>query len=486
MDTAAQHARDVAHIRERMRSFYAQGKKVRIYHGTTNSTRAQAFEKDGFVDVSQLDRIIEIHETEHYIVVEPNVPMDRLVNETLRHGLVPPVVPEFPGITVGGGVQGGAEESSSFTYGMLHDCCSEYEIVLGDGEVVVASPTQNTDLFYGIAASYGSLGIVTRIKMNLVPAREFVRLTYQVVRSPDEVVNLVKQKSGDAATRFLDAILFSTDRGVVMTGDFVDRSDLPISTFSSPTDEWFYLHAYELSLAHERYDELIPTKDYLFRYDRGAFWMGRYGFKILKLPFNRFTRFVLNFLCDTRTLYRLLHETRTSQEYFIQDFNLPSENASRFLNIVDTKLGIYPIWICPLKPGEKDKLSANCIRTDLVFNIGIWGKVGTHYLDSVQLNRELERETHALGGRKMLYAHQYYSPDVFWEIYDQEWYRSLRTAYRADTVFPTIYEKTRVTIRRRRSLCVGVVRALFSAALPAPRSPVLAYVRVTDTTKQNR
>lgn len=485
MNATAQHASDVAHIQERMRSFYARKKKVRIYHGTTSSTRAQKFEKDGFVDVSRLDRIIEINETERYAFVEPNVSMDRLVAETLKYGFVPPVVPEFPGITVGGGVQGGAEESSSFKQGMLHDCCSEYEIVLGDGELVIASPAQNPDLFYGIAASYGSIGIMTLIKMNLVPARDFVRLTYQAVRSPDEAVSLIKQKSGDVTTLFLDAILFSTDRGVVMTGEFADRSDLPISTFSHRADEWFYLHAREISLAHETYEELIPTKEYLFRYDRGAFWMGRYGFKILKLPFNRFTRFVLNSLCDTRTLYRLLHETRISQEYFIQDFNLPSENVLDFLKIVDTKLGIYPIWICPLKPGEKDKLSANCIRTDLVFNIGIWGRIGKHYINCVQLNRDLEREAHALGGRKMLYAHQYYSPDVFWKIYDQAWYRSLRSTYRADTVFPTIYEKTNVTKRHRRSIFFGLVRALLSTMLPAPRSPVLAYARVTDTTNRN-
>ena len=30
-------------------------------------------------------------------LVEPNVPMDNLVDATLRHGLVPPVVMEFPG-----------------------------------------------------------------------------------------------------------------------------------------------------------------------------------------------------------------------------------------------------------------------------------------------------------------------------------------------------------------------------------------------------
>ena len=43
-------------------------------------------------------------------LVEPNVPMDRLVAATLQCGLIPPVVMEFPAITVGGGFTGTAGE----------------------------------------------------------------------------------------------------------------------------------------------------------------------------------------------------------------------------------------------------------------------------------------------------------------------------------------------------------------------------------------
>jgi hypothetical protein len=33
-------------------------------------------------------------------MVEPNVSMDQLLKETLKHKLMPPVVPAFPGTTV--------------------------------------------------------------------------------------------------------------------------------------------------------------------------------------------------------------------------------------------------------------------------------------------------------------------------------------------------------------------------------------------------
>jgi Delta24-sterol reductase len=110
MQQLKEHTHDVSNIQAQMRDSFARGQKVKIYHGSTNSTRAQKFEKDKFVDVSRLNRIIEINATEKYCLVEPNVPMDKLVEATLPHRLVPPVVMEFPGITVGGDSRWGRGE----------------------------------------------------------------------------------------------------------------------------------------------------------------------------------------------------------------------------------------------------------------------------------------------------------------------------------------------------------------------------------------
>jgi FAD/FMN-containing dehydrogenase len=45
--------------------------------------------------------------------------MDALVAATKAHGLVPLVVPEFPGITTGGAFSGTSGESSSFREGFF-------------------------------------------------------------------------------------------------------------------------------------------------------------------------------------------------------------------------------------------------------------------------------------------------------------------------------------------------------------------------------
>ncbi|MEK7165185.1 MAG: FAD-binding protein [Patescibacteria group bacterium] len=460
-----QHYKDLQIIQERMKYFFARKQKVNIYHGSTNSTRAQVFNKENLVDVSRFDRIIEINSEKQYVVVEPNVPMDKLIDATLQYNLVSPVVTELPGITVGGGIEGGAEESSSFKYGLLHNCCLEYEIILGNGEIITATPEKNSDLYWGTAASYGSLGILTLIKLRLVPIKEFIHLTYNTVRSFAEAISFVKQKTSEPVN-YIDGIMFSKNFGVIMTGTITGISNLPISTFNKSTDEWFYLHALKISNQHEKYEELIPIRDYLFRYDRGAFWMGRYGFKLLKLPFTRVSRFIFDSICNTRTLYRLFHKSNLSQSYFIQDFNIPSKNTLEFLETVDKELQIYPIWICPLKPGKQDKLSANCITTDLVFNIGVWGEAKKDFSDFVKLNRYFEQKSFELGGRKMLYAHSYYPSDDFWKVYDLKWYLDLRTKYHSINTFPSIYKKTLVSEKYKSSLFNGIWNLFLVYKLP--------------------
>lgn len=112
-----EHEKQVAAISAKVRSFREQDVKFRISHGSTNSTRSSATRRDhNVIDISALSHVIKVDKASRIAWVEPNVPMDRLVEETMKYGLIPPVVMEFPGITVGGGYAGTSGESSSFKY----------------------------------------------------------------------------------------------------------------------------------------------------------------------------------------------------------------------------------------------------------------------------------------------------------------------------------------------------------------------------------
>jgi len=439
------HHQIVTAISGTMRIFFQQGKKVRMYHGGTNSTRPLHPDTQ-YVDVSQLNQVLSIDPQTLLAEVEANVSMDVLLKATLAHGLMPKILPEFPGITVAGAIQGGAAESSSYKYGLFHDICLQYEMVLGNGEIVTASPTENADLYYATACAYGTLGIITKATLQLQPAKKYVSLTYLPVQSFQEAVEVINQTVHQPDVDFVDGLLFSEHTGTVMVGRLTTDSAAPRKTFLKPTDDWFYLHAQKVSGTTDAYQETIPLKDYLFRYDRGAFWMGKYFFEFVQIPFTRLARTILAKYMTTRMLYRMLHAANASQRAFAQDISLPSENTQEFLTIVDQKLGIYPLWLCPLLPSitHKDQFSPVYTDAKLVINVGVYGKYRVKYEKFVSMNRFIEAETARLGGRKVLYAHAYYTREEFWDIYNEPWYNHLRSTYHATTTFPDIYDKVAV------------------------------------------
>lgn len=95
--TAHNSAVDI--ISKRVADFYSTKTQFRIYHGSTNATRPSLRQMDRMVDTSRLNHVLHVDKGKMVALVEPNVPMDDLVDATLKEGgwLVPPVVMEFPG-----------------------------------------------------------------------------------------------------------------------------------------------------------------------------------------------------------------------------------------------------------------------------------------------------------------------------------------------------------------------------------------------------
>jgi delta24-sterol reductase len=489
-----QHTKDVAVIATRIRDFHQRSIPFRVYHGSTNSTRSLNHDPDKVVDTSCLSQVIHVDKERQTAVVEPNVSMDQLVRTTLNHGMIPKVVPEFPGITVGGAFSGTAAESSSFKYGFFDRCINWAEIVLANGDVVKASPTEHSDLFYGTIGACGTLGVCTLFEIQLIQCGEYVELTYYPAYSPEEASQVLDQCRKEqlspvpgAQTEkpqhkwdFLDGILFSNTLGTIVAGRIQQhaKQNLPVSQFSRRQDNWFYLHAHS-QVAHKQNThcstcvysqahsptsdgpviELVPVMDYLFRYDRGAFWMGTYGKPAWLL--NRIGRALLDPLIRTRAMYQLLHLSRRSQRFVIQDLAIPWCNAVQFIEWAHDAICIYPLWLCPvdgktraplhlanrpvLEPGADDSL----------LNIGLWGipradsirrseekTVREHAEHLVEDNMLIEGKVKETGALKWLYARNFYTEEQFWSIYNRQEYDKLRRTWGAEHL-PDIWDKVR-------------------------------------------
>ncbi|KAF3761330.1 FAD-binding domain-containing protein [Cryphonectria parasitica EP155] len=469
-------------ISKTVKQFYASKEPYRIFHGSTNSTRpTQAHARSKVVDISALRNVLSVDTNARTALVEPNVPMDALVSHTLKYGLVPPVVMEFPGITAGGGFAGTAGESSSFRHGFFDDTVRSVEIVLPDGEVVTARPDKDdryADLFRGAAGAVGTLGVTTLLELNLIKATKFVRTRYHRTSSVAEAVRLVREETANAQNDYVDGILFSKDHGVVITGQMTDEkpASAPIQTFSRARDPWFYLHVESRtrssspsSQAAAVEEDYVPLAEYLFRYDRAGFWVARSAWRYFRVvPFNRLTRWFLDDFIHTRMLYRALHGSGESARFIVQDVAMPFSTAEKLVDYTASELDIWPLWLCPLKrraPPTFHPYTTSGGREEdednMMLNVGVWGWGPASHDAFVAANRALEAKVKELGGMKWLYAHTYYDEPEFWDMYGgRAWYDNLRRAYKADEAgLPSVYDKVQVDldkIKAQRSGLKGV------------------------------
>ncbi|KAN0116940.1 FAD-binding domain containing protein [Hyaloscypha variabilis] len=436
------HQSAVAHLSEEIARFYTNKTPFWIYHGSTNCTRQISLDRSAIVDTSNLNHVLKIDPKRMVVLAEPNVPMDLLVQTTLKHGIIPPVVPEFPGITVGGAFSGTAGESSSFKYGYFDRIVNSIEIILANGEITTASQTgKRKDLFNGTAGAFGTLGVLTLLEIQLIPAKRYVALTYIPVEDTKDAITTLREcvAAEKQPVDFVDGIQFSKDSGVVCVGRMMDSCTHIPQTFSRAWDPWFYMHAQSRCSSGSKEAPLtdtIPLQDYIFRYDRGAFWMGKY-YPLFPFSFlnNTFSRWFWDSFLHTRVLFQSMHISNRSQKFIIQDLGLP--------------LGIYPLWLCPLRIGrdvnfQRVGRGGNVDELELAINVGVWGPGPDNFREFVDENRRLERRLGEIGGRKWLYAHTYYTEEEFWKLYSKEEYERLRRKYCAETL-PNIYTKVKST-----------------------------------------
>nr|CAH7739311.1 unnamed protein product [Callosobruchus chinensis] len=168
--------------------------------------------------------------------------MGQLTATLIPKGWTIPVVPEIDDLTVGGLVMGTGVETTSHKYGLFQHTCLAYELVLCDGSVVRCSKDENSELFYSVPWSYGTLGILTSVDIRLVPAKKYVKLKYEPVKGLDNLANKFEEAS-KGSNEFVEAILYNEDEAVLMTGTQTDSCDTsklnPVGLWYKP---WFFLH----------------------------------------------------------------------------------------------------------------------------------------------------------------------------------------------------------------------------------------------------
>ena len=411
----------------------ARGARIGLRKSTSNLFRQRTSTEKYLIDVRGFDRVLKIDRQRLTADVEGMITYEALVDETLKYGLLPAVVPQLKTITVGGAVSGLGIESSSFKFGLVHETVEEMDILLGDGRLMTCSCRENPDLFFGFPNSYGTLGYALRLTIRLIPAKPYVRLTHTRFSDPQNYFARVAERALSPVD-YLDGTIFSRDEMYLTEGEFV--------TEAPSASDYTYMDIYYQSIRHKS-EDWLTAKGYIWRWDTDWFWCSKH-FYVQNPAIRRFAKWGLNSKTYQRIMrlsYGILPDSGAT-ESVIQDVDIPIENAPEFFDFLLSEIGITPVWMCPFKTRDSQRSwDLSPLRPgQLYVNFGFWDVIPTTH-EKGHFNRKIEQKTMNLGGAKGLYSSAWYDEAEFWSIYDRSRYTQLKQAYDPNGVFPDLYSK---------------------------------------------
>jgi FAD/FMN-containing dehydrogenase len=436
----------------RLQAAYAalpKGAPVRLAKRTSNLFRFRDEQSHG-LDVSEFANVICVDPENRTARVGGMTTYEDLAAATLRHRLMPLVVPQLKTITLGGAVTGLGIESTSLRSGMPHESVTAMEILTGDGRVVTATEdNEHHDLFRGFPNSYGTLGYSLSLTIELEPVTPFVHVRHFLFTSPEACMDAIAETAQAGAYRghkadFIDGTAFSPDELYLTVGSFSD-----VAPWRS---DYSGQQIYYQSIRREN-EDFLTIGDYLWRWDPDWFWCSKpFGVQkpmVRRLWPRRYRRSDVyrklvafdrrHHLSDTLIASR--HQPQ--REAVIQDVEIPVERGAEFLRYFAENVRMSPVWMCPLRlRGDRSWPLYPLQPGEVYVNFGFWGTVPLPAgRQDGYYNRLVEDEVAGLGGHKSLYSTSFYSEEEFYEKYNGDAYKALKHAYDGDGRLLGLYEK---------------------------------------------
>jgi cytokinin dehydrogenase len=197
--------------------------------------------------------------------VDAGVRWSSLVRAAVEVGQTPPVVNDFPYLSVGGTLSIGGMGATSHRYGAQVDNVEELQVVTGRGELVTCSRTQNRELFDAVLAGAGQYGLIVRAVLRLVPVESTVRAVKVVYDDRETYLRDAIAVMGTGLVDDLNGAAFPKDGGGWGYGLILGMYHTPPS---SPPER--ALHERLSAGARVEEQQELPYLDWMFRLD--ALW----------------------------------------------------------------------------------------------------------------------------------------------------------------------------------------------------------------------
>ena len=277
--------------------------------------------------------------------------------------------------------------------------------------------------------SFGTLGILSRLKLRLMPAGPFVKVTYERHGTLAAYKAAIWRVFRGGGADFMDGFIHSASEYVLCLGEFVDTAP-----YASRYD-WMKIY---YRSTRERREDYLRTEDYFFRYDRGVTNVH---------PKSFLGRLLFGKLLGSSQLLWLAERLRwllpARRPPVTLDVFVPFSRVDAFLGWYKDEFRHFPLWCVPYRRVRDYEWIAPAfyegLPDELFFDLAIYGM---KQRGDRNYYKVMEDELLAIGGIKTLIAHNYYSEEDFWKTWNRASHDRVKRVTDPDNVFRDLYTKT--------------------------------------------
>ncbi|CEF61953.1 Delta(24)-sterol reductase [Strongyloides ratti] len=393
------------------------------YHEQKVNKLREEFKKnlnnDKLPDMSirnQMNGILEVNLLEKFIVVEPFVTINQVIEILSETNLILPCMSSDTSMTINEMIENGCVGSDSKKYGLFHHTCFEFEILTAKGDVVMAKKNggigsgNNNALFYGIPLSGNSIGILLSAKIKLVDKESIVKFSYKPVNISElgYEIKLCGEKNKEAD--FMDIINIDNTNFIIAIGDMIKyKEGLKLS------NNWKNNYNYCLK---ERKEIICYMKlDCYLRREESS-------------------------IHDRSKLRKILSKRLWKYNEIHNDYLVPLNNVEYILSKLN-ELNLSSKWMTLVNvPSIPGLIRQRCGRNIYYLNIRIKNEV--HFSKSLKLKDLLikfEEEIFNKNGFELMSNSMSLSQKNFWLMFDSSLYQWLRAKYGSKALFIDIFQK---------------------------------------------
>lgn len=427
------HFYDYAQKIEKIKSQILPGQAFTRKNSNHTYRSGSNIKKGCKVDMSFLDKIIRIGDD--FIEVEGNTKVTHVVKSLLKQS--PPrnimSVADLSQLTLSGlfcGVGGGA---SSFKTGYFHNNIKELDLLMSNGEIKTLD--RSHELMRALPRSLGSLGYITRMKINTKEVSPYVESRMTHFSDSSKYFSHLRGEINNKNIDFLDGVIFGPKEFVLITGTYLSVLPEGVSLTNVQNDKVYYEEIRKSKLLY------FDTFSYIYRYETDLYFTSMSTPKWLKKRW--FRRMIPR--AFIKPIHRILGAIMPVKiRLFCSDIMIPEKNANSFFHFYEKEVGVYPIYICPCKV-PKDKQMALFWPDDQTFidfgvGYGLLPKDSSKE-NQTRLLKSIEREMIKQGGCKLPYTDTFLSKRSFEKHFQNyKLYKELRKKY-GFVNFKSVYDK---------------------------------------------